>query len=255
MSENKLDTDALATEEMLKMFENMESQDLAEAADVLSDDLSDDLLDVSLVPVDTTAESGGFELSELDMDLPDVSQTDSMDAEIIEMPDDDLSLRDIVHESETLEMPEIMLEATPDLEPLPEVMAEAMPTLMTNTTESSNPITNHLNAVVENAVQALQDWLLLRQRSEESGPQQGLAQLDVLLDTVTQQQQHLAEQLSQAPKVDYAGMATALGVTLASPQALGWTADQWRVKAESVAHKTDDIAAMNAKLRKQLEQF
>jgi hypothetical protein len=178
-----------------------------------------------------------------------------MDAEIIEMPDDDLSLRDIVHESETLEMPEIMLEATPDLEPLPEVMAEAMPTLMTNTTESSNPITNHLNAVVENAVQALQDWLLLRQRSEESGPQQGLAQLDVLLDTVTQQQQHLAEQLSQAPKVDYAGMATALGVTLASPQALGWTADQWRVKAESVAHKTDDIAAMNAKLRKQLEQF
>ena len=147
---------------------------------------------------------------------------------------------------------EIMPEEIMPEEIMPE---EIMPAPITSATDTTSPITNHLNAVVENAVQALQDWLLLRQQSKETGPAQGLAQLDVLLDTVTHQQQHLAEQLNQAPKVDYAGMATALGVTLASPQALGWTADQWRIKAEAVAHKADDIAAMNAKLRKQLEQF
>jgi hypothetical protein len=199
---------------------------------------------MALAPIEMVTEE--VETQHLEMDLPDISQSDSIDADIIEMPDDDLSLMDMSLEAEKLEIPEIMPE---------EIMPEENPAPITSATDTTSPITNHLNAVVENAVQALQDWLLLRQQSEETGPQQGLAQLDVLLDTVTHQQQHLAEQLSQAPKVDYAGMATALGVTLASPQALGWTADQWRIKAEAVAHKTNDIAAMNAKLRKQLEQF
>jgi ornithine carbamoyltransferase len=132
-----------------------------------------------------------------------------------------------------------------------------------NTTEVVNlaqtnsvPVTDHLNAVVESAVQALQDWLTLRQHSEDNSPAtQGLAQLDILLDTVTHQQQQLAEQLNNTPKINFSGMASALGVSLPTPQAMGWSHDEWRNKAQNVAHKTDDIAAMNAKLRKQLEQF
>jgi len=253
MSADKLDTDALATEEMLKMFENMESHDL-DTLEALEDNLSDDLSDIALTPIAMTPAHDELELAELD--LPDISQSDSIDADIIEMPDDDLSIMDIEPSlSETLELPE-SFDAVPE-----EIMPDALSfepeteSSLPVATETNNGIANHLNAVVENAVQALQDWLALRQQSEENGPQQGLAQLDVLLDTVTHQQQHLAEQLKQTPKVDYSGMANALGVTLPSPQSLGWSEDQWRIKANEVANKTNDISAMNAKLRKQLEQF
>jgi hypothetical protein len=298
MSTDKFDTDALATEEMLKMFENMESDDL-ETATAETESLAADSISSAIMEHD---EIDGIDLIPIEMDptypaevelgsneLPEVTQGLSMDAEIVEMPELHIApsvqeagdaaahplteeIEVISHDDEenvslnndivlpTLEdvMPEeVISEEEPQIEApaLTIAPATAVATTTPPITSSQNPIANHLNTVVENAVQALQDWLILRQQSEENGPQQGLAQLDVLLDTVTHQQQYLAEQLTQTPKLDFSGIANELGVTLSTPQALGWTHDQWRVKAQEVAHKTDDIAAMNAKLRKQLEQL
>jgi hypothetical protein len=292
MSTDKFDTDALATEEMLKMFENMESNDLetetAETENLAADSISsaimehDEIDGIDLIPIEMDPTYPETELAS--NELPEVTQGLTMDAEIVEMPElhiapsvqeaDNAATQsleeevDVVSHNEqenvglnndlilpTLE--DIMPEEEPQVEvpALTIAPATAVATTTPPATSSQNPIANHLNTVVENAVQALQDWLILRQQSEENGPQQGLAQLDVLLDTVTHQQQYLAEQLTQTPKLDFSGIANELGVTLSTPQALGWTQDQWRIKAQEVAHKTDDIAAMNAKLRKQLEQL
>lgn len=282
MSNDTLDTDALATEEMLKMFENMENHNLEsptmlESHEPMEEEPVEAVYDSYLSPV------------EMDIDLPDIEMSDSIDAEIIEMPSANETLTPTTEsyiENTPIEVPAEINNASdfiehPDsssrslvldsekLDFLDDIIAQKsactdeVDITNSNTTEvahlvqtNSVPVTDHLNAVVESAVQALQDWLTLRQHSEENSPAtQGLAQLDILLDTVTHQQQQLAEQLNNTPKIDFSGMASALGVSLPTPQAMGWSQEEWRNKAQNVAHKTDDIAAMNAKLRKQLEQF
>jgi hypothetical protein len=213
-------------------------------------EIEDEFPEASIAIEDAMLPEENMSLTE----LVDMSQEDSINEAVASHVSGDSSLDIIENEMA------ILAESVTDTEmaiPLATsqtkdiVETDKMPTI----SPEPNAISNHLHAVVGNAVQALQDWLALRQKSEESAPTQGLAQLDVLLDTVTQQQQHLAEQLSQAPKIDLSGIANALGVTLATPQSLGWTQDQWRSKAQDLAHKTDDIAAMNSKLRKQLEQL
>jgi hypothetical protein len=263
MSTNNLDTDTLATEEMLKMFENMESHDLdTDALETMSlapEPLPETALDnIELMPIEM--EHTFPELDEETLEeLPDASEQSSMDAELIldNMPED-IVMEDIIDTPEAIaaeeiiDMPEEI--AAEEIIDMPEEIAtEEVSTHDDTPTETSgNPLNDQLTEVLTNAVQALQDWVALHQESEAHKPQQGLAQLDVLLDTVTHQQQQLAEQLSKAPKVDLLGIASALGVALATPEVLGWTEDQWRSKAESVVSRTDDIAAMNAKLRKQL---
>jgi hypothetical protein len=213
-------------------------------------EIEDEFPEASIAIEDAILPEENMSLTE----LVDMSQDDSINETVASHVSGDSSLDIIENEmailagsiTDTEMAAPLTTSETKDI-----VEADKMPTI----SPEPNAISNHLHAVVGNAVQALQDWLALRQKSEESAPTQGLAQLDVLLDTVTQQQQHLAEQLNQAPKIDLSGIANALGVTLATPQSLGWTQDQWRSKAQDLAHKTDDIAAMNSKLRKQLEQL
>jgi hypothetical protein len=193
---NYLDTDALATAEMLKMFESME------------------------------------------LALPATDEAHSIEADISE---------EVTSELSTSELP-VISTTYDDMNAIDGALQPQPPA-------TSHAITEQLNSVVQNAVNALQDWLTIRQASEDKGPQQGLAQLDFLLDTVNQQQQQLADQLAASAALNIPALAAALGTSMPIPQALGWSQEQWREKAEDVSHKTDQIMAMNAKLRKQLEQF
>lgn len=290
MSNENLDQDALATEEMLKMFESIEVDDSQSADEAIE---SDDLLDNLSLNDDSTETTDDVIALEDDLEaLPTMDLMDTTDTELLEIADNDettqllegldsleendelaglsfdeaptnsfsqssdeefpvvnLENDESISEADTLEVDDVVMsEMNPD-EMTPTEIATTTPVISLNDT---TPIAEHLQAVVANAIQALQDWMQLRQEGEHKGPQQSLAQLDVLLDTVTNQQQQLAEQLANSPQKQLTQISSALGVTLATPQTLGWTDDDWRVKAQQVADKTDDISQRNAKIRQEL---
>lgn len=290
MSNENLDQDALATEEMLKMFESIEVDDSQSADEAIE---RDDLLDNLSLNDDSTETTDDVIALEDDLEaLPTMDLMDTTDTELLEIADNDettqllegldsleendelaglsfdeaptnsfsqssdeefpvvnLENDESISEADTLEVDDVVMsEMNPD-EMTPTEIATTSPTISLNDT---TPIAEHLQAVVANAIQALQDWMQLRQEGEHKGPQQSLAQLDVLLDTVTNQQQQLAEQLANSPQKQLTQISSALGVTLATPQTLGWTDDDWRVKAQQVADKTDDISQRNAKIRQEL---
>ncbi len=290
MSNENLDQDALATEEMLKMFESIEVDDSQSADEAIE---SDDLLDNLSLNDDSTETTDDVIALQDDLEaLPTMDLMDTTDTELLEIADNDettqllegldsleendelaglsfdeaptnsfsqssdeefpvvnLENDESISEADTLEVDDVVMsEMNPD-EMTPTEIATTSPTISLNDT---TPIAEHLQAVVANAIQALQDWMQLRQEGEHKGPQQSLAQLDVLLDTVTSQQQQLAEQLANSPQKQLTQISSALGVTLATPQTLGWTDDDWRVKAQQVADKTDDISQRNAKIRQEL---
>ncbi|OZB86670.1 MAG: hypothetical protein B7Z48_03775 [Thiotrichales bacterium 12-47-6] len=290
MSNENLDQDALATEEMLKMFESIEVDDSQSADEAIE---SDDLLDNLSLNDDSTETTDDVIALQDDLEaLPTMDLMDTTDTELLEIADNDettqllegldsleendelaglsfdeaptnsfsqssdeefpvvnLENDESISEADTLEVDDVVMsEMNPD-EMTPTEIATTSPTISLNDT---TPIAEHLQAVVANAIQALQDWMQLRQEGEHKGPQQSLAQLDVLLDTVTNQQQQLAEQLANSPQKQLTQISSALGVTLATPQTLGWTDDDWRVKAQQVADKTDDISQRNAKIRQEL---
>ncbi|MCL4556047.1 MAG: hypothetical protein M1572_04065, partial [Gammaproteobacteria bacterium] len=282
--------DALATEEMLKMFESIEVDDSQSADEAIE---RDDLLDNLSLNDDSTETTDDVIALQDDLEaLPTMDLMDTTDTELLEIADNDettqllegldsleendelaglsfdeaptnsfsqssdeefpvvnLENDESISEADTLEVDDVVMsEMNPD-EMTPTEIATTSPTISLNDT---TPIAEHLQAVVANAIQALQDWMQLRQEGEHKGPQQSLAQLDVLLDTVTNQQQQLAEQLANSPQKQLTQISSALGVTLATPQTLGWTDDDWRVKAQQVADKTDDISQRNAKIRQEL---
>lgn len=290
MSNENLDQDALATEEMLKMFESIEVDDSQSADEAIE---SDDLLDNLSLNDDSTETTDDVIALEDDLEaLPTMDLMDTTDTELLEIADNhettqllegldsleendelaglsfdeaptnsfsqssdeefpvvNLENDESISEADTLEVDDVVMsEMNPD-EMTPTEIATTTPVISLNDT---TPIAEHLQAVVANAIQALQDWMQLRQEGEHKGPQQSLAQLDVLLDTVTNQQQQLAEQLANSPQKQLTQISSALGVTLATPQTLGWTDDDWRVKAQQVADKTDDISQRNAKIRQEL---
>lgn len=290
MSNENLDQDALATEEMLKMFESIEVDDSQSADEAVE---SDDLLDNLSLNDDSTETTDDVIALEDDLEaLPTMDLMDTTDTELLEIADNDettqllegldsleendelaglsfdeaptnsfsqssdeefpvvnLENDESISEADTIEVDDVVMsEMNPD-EMTPTEIATTTPVISLNDT---TPIAEHLQAVVANAIQALQDWMQLRQEGEHKGPQQSLAQLDVLLDTVTNQQQQLAEQLANSPQKQLTQISSALGVTLATPQTLGWTDDDWRVKAQQVADKTDDISQRNAKIRQEL---
>lgn len=309
MSTEPLDNDALATEAMLKMFENAASE--TETASTPSTEEEAALEHLELANIDSLSLDNEMlaQINSADDELPEISENNVTDVDILEVAsdaNDALSDLDISNdESVTLEADEASLDTTDETTMMPstdnepvaetmesheEVLDEAViptpdqdgnettdlvedeaPIALDDTATSmvatpvageisaavspSDNIAGHLHAVVANAIQALQDWLELRQQSEEKGPQQNLAQLDVLLDTVTHQQQQLAEQLNNTKYEEINHIAQALGTTLATPETLGWSADTWRRKASEVAQKTDDISARNARLRQQLAQL
>jgi hypothetical protein len=290
MSNENLDQDALATEEMLKMFEEIEVDDSQSADEAIE---SDDLLNNLSLNDDSTETTDDVMALENDLEaLPTMDLMDTTDTELLEIADNDettqllegldsleendelaglsfdedtnehftqssddefpvAELADVssISEADTLEVDDLVMSETNPDEMTPTAIATTSPTVSLNDT---TPIAEHLQAVVANAIQALQDWMQLRQEGEHKGPQQSLAQLDVLLDTVTNQQQQLAEQLANSPQKQLTQISSALGVTLATPQTLGWTDDDWRVKAQQVADKTDDISQRNAKIRQEL---
>lgn len=290
MSNENLDQDALATEEMLKMFEEIEVDDSQSADEAIE---RDELLDNLSLNDESMQVTDDVVALEDDLEaLPTMDLMDTTDTELLEIADNDettqllegldsleendelaglsfdedatehftqsnddefpvAELADVssISEADTLEVDNlVMTETNPD-EMTPTAIATTSPAISLN---DATPIAEHLQAVVANAIQALQDWMQLRQEGEHKGPQQSLAQLDVLLDTVTNQQQQLAEQLANSPQKQLTQISSALGVTLATPQTLGWTDDDWRVKAQQVADKTDDISQRNAKIRQEL---
>lgn len=290
MSNENLDQDALATEEMLKMFEGIEvddaqTSDEAEANELLNDlSLDDSLtgtmdnamalndeLDTSL-PAMELADTPNVELLEIADHNETAQQVESLDtpesADVLEglsvdtvtddrftqSNDDEFPVADLanistISEVDTLEVDELAMNKSMNDEVAPTALATTSSAM--SLTEAT-PIAEHLQAVVANAIQALQDWMQLRQEGEHKGPQQSLAQLDVLLDTVTTQQQQLAEQLANSAQQQLTQISSALGVSLATPQTLGWTDEDWRIKAQQVADKTDDISQRNAKIRQEL---
>lgn len=290
MSNENLDQDALATEEMLKMFEEIEVEDEQALDETEANEMLDALsLDEDLaVMTDESINSGDDDLS----DVTAMNLADPSDTELLEIADNDettqllegldsleendelaglsfdedatehftqsnddefpvAELADVssISEADTLEVDDLVMSETNPDEMAPTAIATTSPAISLN---DATPIAEHLQAVVANAIQALQDWMQLRQEGEHKGPQQSLAQLDVLLDTVTNQQQQLAEQLANSSQKQLTQISSALGVTLATPQTLGWTDDDWRVKAQQVADKTDDISQRNAKIRQEL---
>lgn len=290
MSNENLDQDALATEEMLKMFEGIEVDDAQTSDEAEANELLNDLsLDDSL----TGTMDNAMALSdELDTSLPAMDLADTPNAELLEIADhnetaqqvesldtpesadvleglsvdtvtndrftqsndDEFPVADLanistISEVDTLEVDELAMNKSMNDEVAPTALATTSSAM--SLTEAT-PIAEHLQAVVANAIQALQDWMQLRQEGEHKGPQQSLAQLDVLLDTVTTQQQQLAEQLANSAQQQLTQISSALGVSLATPQTLGWTDEDWRIKAQQVADKTDDISQRNAKIRQEL---
>lgn len=295
MPNENLDHDALATEEMLKMFEGIEIDDALDTDETETSELVDGL---SLDDDNSSALSDeAIPLADELEALPAMELAPTEESERLEMADDftfsetvenlatlesvdelaglsfDEGNADSFTQSSDDEFPEADL-GDDSLVPITEAEtsavealdseslgisdafeADSLPTPDSTTLTESAPIAEHLQAVVANAIQALQDWMQLRQESEHKGPQQSLAQLDVLLDSVTSQQQQLAEQLAHSPQPQLTQIASALGVPLATPQTLGWSTDDWRVKAQAVADKTDDISQRNAKIREELARL
>lgn len=275
MSNENLDNDALATEEMLKMFEGIEIDETQD-----QDDAPDNDDELESLPEHEEALDDAFEILEtLDEfeELPAIAPDNMADAEILEVAElnDDDTMLEALDAMETPDELEGLAfdesdETTADSNELlvnetaaEEVVADRsvmMPVghdhvALSASASEEAPIAEHLQAVVANAIQALQDWMQLREAGENKGPQQSLAQLDVLLDTVTHQQQHLAEQLANSTHQQVAQVAKALGVELATPQTLGWTDNEWRVKAQQVAEKTDDISQRNTQIRQELARL
>lgn len=293
MSNENLDQDALATEEMLKMFEGIEVND--SPSDVESNEVDELLNDLSLDDDGMETKDDALALEDDLETLPAMNLMDNLDTELLEIADnyettqlleeldsleegDELAglsfdesdnadftqssdeefpaaeLTDLnsISEADTLEVDDLVLNEAHADEMLTNTTAATTPSISLN---DATPIAEHLQAVVANAIQALQDWMQLRQEGEHKGPQQSLAQLDVLLDTVTSQQQQLAEQLANSPQKQLTQISSALGVSLATPQTLGWTDDDWRVKAQQVADKTDDISQRNARIRQELARL
>jgi len=289
MSNENLDQDALATEEMLKMFEGIEVDDAQVSAETeaselldslsLEDDITeimddeiaseDELESLATMDLAATADAELLEIADNDEttqllegldsleendELAGLSFDEDTNEHFTQSSDDEFPVAELadvssISEADTLEVDDLVMSETNPDEMTPTAIATTSPTVSLNDT---TPIAEHLQAVVANAIQALQDWMQLRQEGEHKGPQQSLAQLDVLLDTVTNQQQQLAEQLANSPQKQLTQISSALGVTLATPQTLGWTDDDWRVKAQQVADKTDDISQRNAKIRQEL---
>lgn len=293
MSNENLDQDALATEEMLKMFEGIEVND--SPSDVESNEVDELLNDLSLDDDGMETKDDALALEDDLEALPAMNLMDNLDTELLEIADNDettqlleeldsleegdelaglsfdesdnadftqssdeefpaAELTDLnsISEADTLEVDDLVLNEAHADEMLANTTDSTTPSISLN---DATPIAEHLQAVVANAIQALQDWMQLRQEGEHKGPQQSLAQLDVLLDTVTSQQQQLAEQLANSPQKQLTQISSALGVSLATPQTLGWTDDDWRVKAQQVADKTDDISQRNAKIRQELARL
>jgi len=329
MSNENLDQDALATEEMLKMFEGVENDDTLELehteedeelealsmdeeiVDITDESLmlaEDDFSDHETMDLADTSESELLEVvnrnetPELTEDLDNPESLDETDGFSIdentdentddnfvqssddEFPEADLSDISIISEADLLEADSLeadsleadsleadsleadSLEADSleefsmddsseqrDEETISDVPATIAPSV--HIANNSTNIADHLQAVVENAIQALQDWMQLRQEGQQKGPQKSLAQLDLLLDTVTHQQQQLAERLANNTEQQLSQISSVLGVRLATPQTLGWSDDDWRVKAQQVADKTDDISQRNAKIRQELARL
>jgi len=293
MSNENLDQDALATEEMLKMFEGIEVDDAQVSAETeaselldslsLEDDITeimddeiaseDELESLATMDLAATADAELLEIADNDETTQLLEGLDSLEANdelaglsfdedtnehFTQSNDDEFPVAELadvssISEADTLEVDDLVMnETNPD---------EMTPATLTTTPSSAislndtTLIAEHLQAVVANAIQALQDWMQLRQEGEHKGPQQSLAQLDVLLDTVTNQQQQLAEQLANSPQKQLTQISSALGETLATPQTLGWTDEDWRIKAQQVAYKTDDISQRNAKIRQELTRL
>jgi len=213
MSNEPINNDDLATEEMLKMYE----AETEVAADVETLEASSD--------------------APLDMSLTDLPLDDI---------DENVSLEDEVLEVATMEAADETVDAD---------TVEDSNTSAETASIPSDSMSGQLTAVVDNAMQALQDWMEVRHLGGDKGnPAQHLAQLDSLLDTVNQQQQSLASQLENAVRLNgtISGAAQTLGVNLPSPESLGWKDTDWQTRATAVSDKTDSIAAMNAKLRQQI---
>ena len=303
MSNDNLDNDVLATAEMLKMFENIDSDVSSQAEQQPLKDPDFSALDVDIshqlsqdmVNLDNHFEDELDALSEMDLgntsdaeilevagdfapsqtpelltnlnspeDLNELSLESELTPLVEQSSDEDFPIADLDetldHEMSLVETNEDdaleLMDAAPSIQPLskPEPLTDNNHSQTIHETDT-NPISLHLQAVVANAIQALQDWMQLRQEGESKGPQQSLAQLDVLLDTVTTQQQQLADQLANSSHQQLVQLSSALGVSLATPQTLGWTKDDWRIKAQQVSDKTDDISQRNAKLRQELERL
>jgi hypothetical protein len=214
MSNEPINNDDLATEEMLKMYES----ETASTPDVETlEALSDEPLDMNLA----------------DLPLDEIDDNPSLEEDILEVAE---TASADTAESDTTEESDNSIESPAATAP-------------------SGSMSGQLTAVVDNAMQALQDWMEVRHLGGDKGnPAQHLAQLDSLLDTVNQQQQSLASQLENAVRLNgsISGAAQTLGVNLPSPEALGWKDVDWQTRATAVSDKTDSIAAMNAKLRQQI---
>lgn len=296
MSLENLDQDALATEEMLKMFE-----------EIAVDDNQDEEIDELVHDMD---ESGSSEvqadMSEADMEfmsdieaLADIELVDDADAEVLEiadnLDDDDLleieplelmdeseaasnethnesieAITDIIDdqsdddfdlvieeddEDDEDEAIEIIEESSENSESTEVVNLPAHSDVVPASTENSlndTQITDHLQAVVMNAIHALQDWIAIREESHDKKTHQSLAKLDVLLDTVTQQQQHLAEQLSTSNDTEIDEIAQTLEVDLSDVVATNWTDEQWKERVHQLSKRTLEIQTVNAKIRQDL---
>lgn len=278
------DSDSLASHNEHIMPLEMSESDTLEINEsdedmILPEAISENSIDAEILEVteQPTPESE-LDNSTLEQDIQhvDAIEEDGLDVESLEIIDSFPEISALPEESSDTEQQEAMIETdlsenaadndeglSPESSPLEldaalpvaddtddmPTVTDAMPTSVTA------PTSDEMNAVVQQAVVALQDWLALRQESEEKGPQRNLAQLDCLLDVVTQQQQHLAEQLAHSQSLNIPSLAAALGTDIPSPQALGWDNHQWREKADDISSKTNQISAMNAKLRKDLEQL
>lgn len=311
MENNVLDQDALATEEMLKMFEGVDidkefpiaDEDTFEEADVHNDDdnhVNEDVhtlaehessdhtsstLDMDALLADQATMSESSEHESLDMledplaEIHDAQDTDTLETAAIDddyntdytAPTNDIDENNIGESEQYIDSYPADISADTGVDHVETTADEEMPaTLVTSEIESpvdhqdtntvvatqadnNNTLTNHLQAVVNNAIQALQDWLTLRQESEhKSSPQQSIAQLNALLDTVTNQQQQLAEQLANSQQQTIQQLCQQLGAPVVTAESLGWQADEWQTKAQSLADKTQDISRLNAQIRKEL---
>lgn len=271
MSNENIDQDALATEEMLKMFEGMAPDEAqADATDTLM--MEDDIeallaaAEAELLDGESLPEFTGSDELTNELDTTEGISEETA-AELVTNEDDNTGepIQSLDDTEDTVDEAAEFQETSKDestIEQLDETELEAFAqtpesndATPVNTSESqttSEPIAEHLQAVVSNAIQALQDWLSLREESETKGPEQSIAQLDVLLQTVTTQQQQLAEQLANNQQQHINALCEQLGVTPVTAESLGWQDNEWQQKAAEVANKTKDIQRMNDQIRKDL---
>lgn len=238
MSNESLNNDDLATEEMLKMYESeTESSPDIETLEASTDE-----------PVD---------MNLADLPLDDIDENVSLDDDVLEVLESEPAVEASPEDSieETMEIADQSSAESVEGNIEEESVEEEISNDTTPVAAAPSSMSGQLTAVVDNAMQALQDWMEVRHLGGDKGnPGQHLAQLDSLLDTVNQQQQSLASQLESAVRLNgtLTGAAQTLGVNLPSPESLGWKDIDWQTRATAVSDKTDSIAAMNAKLRQQI---